>query len=354
MTLTKRRIVVAGAVLGVAMLAVGLDAQRGQGAQDQAAVGQAPGARGQGAGRGGGGGRGARGPQPQAANPVDVQQMLAAVPATAPAEPAAPRRVLVLARATGFVHSSIPLATRTIEAIGARTGAWTTDITFDAADITAENLARYDAVFLASTTGAFLDDPEDAMATEARRRALMDFVTGGKGLAGIHAATDSYRQSGQGTWPEFNQAIGGWFKWHWSNGTQIQVKVEDVDNPINRPFLQMGRGGGGLQAPTRLRFTDEIYTFPMAAWDRSRVHVLTSIDYDAMPAEVKAQEPEDGRRTDGDYPLSYIQRVGQGRVFVELLGHDESIYKIPSMLEHLLAGMQYVLGDLEVNDSPMP
>jgi type 1 glutamine amidotransferase len=358
MTLTGARVVVVGAALGVAMAATTIGQAQGPGPQGTTpAVGQAPGAPGQGAGRGAGrgGGRGGRGgPQPQAANPVDVAQMLAAVPSSAPATPAQARRVLVLARAASFVHSSIPLASRTIEALGGRTGAWTTVITFDPADITAENLAGYDAVFLASTTGAFLDDANDPAVSEARRKALMDFVSGGKGLGGIHAATDSYRAQGQGTWPEFNRAIGGWFKWHWNNGTQVQVKVEDVNHPINASLTRMNAQTGERQAIPRLRVQDEIYTFPMNAWDRSRIRVLTSIDYDAMPAEVKAQEPENGRRTDGDYPLSYIQRVGNGRVFVQLLGHDESHYKIPMMLEHLLAGMQYAIGDLKVDDSPRP
>jgi uncharacterized protein len=39
-------------------------------------------------------------------------------------------------------------------------------------------------------------------------------------------------------------------------------------------------------------------------------------------------------------------------VFVELLGHDEPIDKMPSMLAHILAGMQYVIGDLQADDSP--
>ena len=117
---------------------------------------------------------------------------MAALPETAPAKPKQPRRLLVLARAEGFVHASIPLATRTIEALGQKTGAWTTVITYNAADITAENLRQYDAIFLASTTGVFLDDPADPAATSARRKALLEFVRGGKGLAGIHAATDSY------------------------------------------------------------------------------------------------------------------------------------------------------------------
>ena len=120
---------------------------------------------------------------------------MAALPATAPAKPKQPRKVLVLGKAAGFVHSSIPLAARTIEELGKKTGAWTTTITYDPADINEQNLKQYDAIFLASTTGAFLDDPNDAAATAARRKALLDFVRGGKGLAGIHAATDSYHQN---------------------------------------------------------------------------------------------------------------------------------------------------------------
>lgn len=125
----------------------------------------------------------------------DVDKMMAALPATAPAKPKQPRKVLVLCKAAGFVHQSIPLAAKTIEAMGAKTGAWTATISYDPAVITADNLKQYDAVFLDSTTGFFLDDPNDATVTAARRKALLDFVRNGKGLAGIHAASDSYHET---------------------------------------------------------------------------------------------------------------------------------------------------------------
>src|SRR5262245_32202971 len=105
--------------VGVATVAMTIGSA--QAPQGQAPA--APAAQGQGAGgrAGGGGGRGA---QAQAPSSLDLKQMLAAVPEKAPATPAQPRRVLVLARAAGFVHSSIPLASRTIEALGMNTGAW--------------------------------------------------------------------------------------------------------------------------------------------------------------------------------------------------------------------------------------
>jgi type 1 glutamine amidotransferase len=331
-------------------------------------------------GRAGGGG-GGRGAQTQVARVTDVMQMMAALPDTAPATPKQARRVLVLAKADGFVHSSIPLAARTIEALGQKTGAWNTVITYSPADITAENLHQYDAIFLDSTTGAFLDDPNDATVTAARRKALLDFVRSGKGIAGIHAATDAYHayparaggaagaaapaagagargtgaarraeDGGQATWPEYIKLIGGYFKFHWSMPTQIVVKVEDVNSPINAPFVQVNPQTGARQARS-FSIVDEVYTFNQDSWSRDNAHVLTSLDYSRMPPEVKAQEP-DPQRADHDYALSYIRKEGNGRVFVQVLGHDESIYKMTPMLAHILAGMQYALGDLQADDTP--
>ena len=378
---------------------------------------------------------GAAPPQNQTPRQEDVKAMMAALPDTAPAKPKQPRKVLVLARAAGFVHSSIPLAARTIEEIGKKTGAWSTTTTYDAADINDANLKQYDAIFLASTTGAFLDSPNDQTATEARRKALLDFVRGGKGLAGIHAASDSYHRSsaqpsggrggpainfqvipvvmqmvagdkngdsklsreeftaladawydrldpdksgrivradfperyarlpvpsmptgnrggnGQapatnlgpdtevGTWPEFNKMIGGFFKFHWNDGQRITVKLDEPKHPLNAPFKGQ-----------EYVIVDETYTFGRDTYSRRNLRVLTSIDYAKMSAEDKAKEQNP--RPDGDYALSWIRREGKGRVFYEAHGHNEKVYAIKPLLEHITAGMQYVLGDLPADDSP--
>ena len=262
--------------------------------------------------------------------------------------------------------------------MGKKTGAWTTTITYDSADINEANLKQYDAIFLASTTGAFLDDPNDAAATAARRKALLDFVRGGKGLAGIHAASDSYHQNrpdpdapaaaaaqaaaagtprrprrsrrepgrravrragrqerrsedqprrvrrrcptrgstkldtdksgriaqadfpqrftaillppapppalgrtgftGQGpatklgpdnqvgTWPEFNTMIGGFFKFHWNDGQEITVKVDEPNHPLNAAF----------KGKPQLLVIDETYTFGRETYSRKNLRVLTS------------------------------------------------------------------------------
>jgi type 1 glutamine amidotransferase len=391
-------------------------------------------------------GRGAA-PQPQTPDPAHVQAMMAALPASAPAKPKQARKVLVLAKAAGFVHSSIPIAARTIEEMGKKYGTWSTTITYDPADINEANLKQYDAIFLASTTGAFLDEPSDAAVTEARRKALLDFVRSGKGLAGIHAASDSYHQNrpdpnataggrqgrgggfgrggqaapvvaqfiaqgdknadqkltkdeftalapawfakmdtdksgritqadfpqrftanvmpppppppaapargnGQapatqlgpdnqvGTWPEFNTMIGGFFKFHWNDGQSITVKVDDPNSPLTAMF----------KGKPQMVIVDETYTMGRDTYSRKNLRVLTSIDYDKMSARDKAKESNP--RDDGDYALSWIRREGKGRVFYEAHGHNEKVYANTQLLEHVLAGMQYVLGDLQADDSP--
>src|SRR5689334_6249113 len=137
---------------------------------------------------------GGRSQQPTAACPSDVQQMLAALPASAPAKPVKAHKVLIFSRipSAGYQHSSIPLAAKTIEEMGKKYGTWTSDTAWDPEVFTADNLKQYDAIFLSNTTGCFLDKAGDKAATDARRAAFVEFVRSGKGVAGIHATGDSY------------------------------------------------------------------------------------------------------------------------------------------------------------------
>ena len=95
---------------------------------------------------------------------------------------------------------------------------------------------------------------------------------------------------------------------------------------------------------------DETYTFGRDVYSRQNLRVLTSIDKAEMSAEDKAKEQYP--RPDGDYALSWIRREGKGRVFYKSHGHNEKVYAIKPLLQHMHAGMQYVLGDLQADDGP--
>ena len=61
-----------------------------------------------------------------------------------------------------------------------------------------------------------------------------------------------------------------------------------------------------------------------------------------MPPEELAKE---NRLWDHDYALSWIRREGSGRVFYTAHGHREQVYAMRPFLAHLLAGIQYAIGD---------
>jgi len=268
-------------------------------------------------------------------NASDLATMMAALPAKALAIPGQLRRVLVFVHADEYVHSSIPLAAATIEALGKRTSAFATTISDDPSDFTLPNLRRFDAVFLASTTGHFLDDPNDAAATESRRSALLEFVRAGRGLAAIHAATDAYHSAGKRPWPEFNRMIGAVFDSHpWQH---VWVTVEDPRSPITAMF-----NGQPFE------MTDETYTFTSPVFSRENVHVLLGVDVSKLSADDRAKE----NRADHDYALSWIRREGSGRVFYTAHGHGEQVYAHALFLQHLLAGLQYTIGDVKADDRP--
>ena len=271
----------------------------------------------------------------------DTLGVLDNLPATAPAKPKKPRKVLVYARARGFAHSSIPLASFTVREMGLKTGAWETTITYNPDDINTANLARFDVVVLNSTTGAFLDD-DNATATAARKAALLGFVRGGKGLALLHAAGDSYRAQGKSTWPEFAKISGGFFKFHWNLAQEVTVRIDDPKSPLNAAF-------GGKP----FIIHDEIYTMMQDEFSTPKnYHVLTSVDYSKMSQADKDKETAATRRTDGHYRLSSIQKEGQGRVYYNVLGHSEHVLTNPAILKQMLAGIQYAAGDLAADDSP--
>ena len=199
--------------------------------------------------------------------------------------------MLVLCKANGWVHTSIPLAAKMVEYLGDKTGAWMTTISYDPAEITAENLKGYDAIFLDSTTGQFLDDPNDKTLTRRPGKRCSILSMEAKDWLGstrpripitpVHVRVAGWPGScPTGTWPEFNQMIGGFFKFHWTYPTLIPVKIDDPNSPLTAMF----------PGPWLRNCGRDLYLRP-GIISRKRVHVLTSINYAKMSAEDKAKEP---------------------------------------------------------------
>ncbi len=261
-----------------------------------------------------------------AIKPEELAKIHDALP-DAIAKPAKPRKLLVFFRTEGFVHGSIPYCNEAIKEMGEKTGAYTADFSDDMSVFTPDNLKQYDGVLFNSTT-------QLKFADEANRTALLDFVKSGKGVIGIHAATDNFP-----TWPEGQELLGGKFNGHpWHAGDVEAVKVDDPKSPMNASF-----GGTGFW------IHDEIYQMG-GPYDRAKVRVLLSLD---MSKPQNARNPKDIKRTDNDFPISWIKKeVAGGRVFYCSLGHNPDIFWTKPVLQHYLNGIQFALGDLDLDAVP--
>ncbi|MBA7609743.1 hypothetical protein ES703_16937 [subsurface metagenome] len=255
----------------------------------------------------------------------EVRQIEEAAPAEATAVPVQPRKLLVFTRHEGFKHSSIPYATRAIELMGQKTGAYEVVVSKDMSSFSPENLAQFDAVFFNNNTQLKFEDP-------VLRQSLLDFVKGGKGVVGIHAATDNFYN-----WPEAAEMMGGLFDGHpWNSDGTWAVKIDDPDHPLTAAF--QGEG---------FKINDEIYR-TKAPYSRENLRVLLSLDM----ADTTNLNAKDVRPSDKDVAISWVRSYGQGRVFYCSLGHNHHLFWNPAVLRHYLDGIQFALGDLAADATP--
>ncbi len=260
----------------------------------------------------------------------EVQKIEKAVPRRATVRTRRPRKLLVFWRCEGFFHKSIPVGNKALELMGERTGAYDVVITDDYSVFTAEKLKQFDAVCLNNTTGLKFDPKENP----ERCKALMDFVKSGKGIVGIHAATDNFNQ-----WPEAREMMGGKFTGHpWGSGGTWAIKIDEPDHPLMKAFK--GKG---------FKINDEIYRTDPPLYSRDKQLVLMSLDMSDPTTKAKASKP-----ADADTGISWVKRCGKGRIFYCSLGHNDHIFWNPAVLRHYLDGIQFAFGDYKIDTKPKP
>jgi type 1 glutamine amidotransferase len=264
----------------------------------------------------------------QKVNPVEAIEK--ALPQKAPAVPRQPRKILIFSKTAGFRHQSIAVGAKAIAMMGEKTGAYTTLHTEDDSFFEPEKLKNFDAVLMLNTTGEVFKSKSDPNREEMLKKSLKEFVSGGKGLIGIHAATDTYHD-----WKDYNTMMGGAFLKHpWTANSKVSIKNLEPNNPLNAVF-----DGKGFD------ITDEIYIFrPGTALGTERKFLL-ALDESKM-------DVSKGQREDKFYAISWLATYGKGRTFYCSLGHNDHIYWNPAILKHYLAGIQYALGDLDADATP--
>lgn len=205
----------------------------------------------------------------------------------------------MLTATAGFRHDSIATAREVLTSIGPANG-FAITATEDLSAFTTSNLAGFDVVMFALTSGELPFTPE-------QQNALIAFVNGGKGFIGTHSATDTLYG-----WPEYGRLVGAYFNDHpWTQPGR--VIVEDASHPA-----------AGIRDPFTL--AEEFYTFRENP--RPRVQVLMRLDAASVGAS-------------GDFPLVWTQSFGSGRSYYNALGHFPETWRDARFQAQMVAAIKW-------------
>ncbi|HZO89057.1 MAG TPA: ThuA domain-containing protein [Chthonomonadaceae bacterium] len=128
---------------------------------------------------------------------------------------------------------------------------------------------------------------------ERTEKALLDFVSGGKGLIVYHHADSAFPD-----WPEYDKLIGAAWRQGAGHGPrhEFTVQITDKEHPITRGMSDFAHA------------SDELYH---GLTVQPTIHVLATAFSDPATG---------GNGTNA--PMAYVQDYGKGRVFGLVLGHD--------------------------------
>jgi type 1 glutamine amidotransferase/sugar phosphate isomerase/epimerase len=265
---------------------------------------------------------------PERVPPAQQQRIDAAIPRQGLVAPKKTRTLLVmdLVLNGAFYHGSSPLANLSLQLMSKNTGAFTPVFSNDLDNLKYPRITRYDGVFLNNIQG-------DVFADRDALDGLLRYVREGGGVAGLHASTWASPNV-----PDFGELMGATSGDHKYNGEPGSLRVDDPDSPLTRQFDARG-----------FDFVDEFYHFiPKGPYSREKLHVLLSLD----PAKKALSGNQYTNRPDNDYGMVWIRSLGKGRVFNCALGHRPEFYETPAMQQLLLAGTQFILGDLAADTTP--
>lgn len=226
-------------------------------------------------------------------------------------------KILVFSKTAGFHHQSIADGIIAIQQLGEENG-FEVDTTTNANMFTEDSLEQYSAVVFLSTTGDVLNHYQEA---DFER-----YIQSGGGYVGIHAAADT-----EYNWGWYGRMVGGYFLDHpgindpHPNVQEGVLTVEDATHSSTE-FL-----------PEQWTRTDEWYSYKNFNED---VNVLLSLD------EASYQ----GGADMGYHPMAWYHEFDGGRVFYTGLGHTSESFYEDEYLQHILAGIEYAIGENEILD----
>ena len=151
------------------------------------------------------------------------------------------------------------------------------------------------------------------LSISAQQTAFEQYIRGGGGYVGIHAAADT-----EYDWPWYNQLVGAYFLSH-----PKQQSVDVVVHSQNHPSTSM--------LPDRWKRFDELYNYKKIVLG---IKVLATLD----------ESTYKGGANGVNHPFIWYREFDGGRSFYTGGGHTDESFVEPLFVQHLLGGIEYAMG----------
>ena len=252
-------------------------------------------------------------------------------------------KVLLFSLFTGYDHWVIPHAETVITMLAEKTAAYNVVKSNDISMFEKKILKQFDAIVLNNNCsvgdrrdlfydalGSIVNLKEDEREYKAAEleKNLISFVKNGGGLFVIHGGIVMQNNSA-----DFSEMLGGSFDYH-PPQQEIELQIVEEDHPLTKAFE--GKS---------FTHVDEPYFFKNA-YAKKNFRPLLFMDISRI------QQMRNETEEKVSY-VSWIKKYGKGRVFYVSPSHNAQSYEDARMLKYYLNGMQYILGDLECDDSPL-
>ena len=219
-------------------------------------------------------------------------------------------KVLIFSKTAGFRHDSIPAGIAMVQQIAADNG-YTVTASEDSSLFTTANLANYSTIVFMNTTGDIFDANQEA--------AFKAYIEGGGGFVGTHSAADT-----EHNWPWYTGTLlgGGEFDHH---GDGIPKATVVIEKPTNALVNHIG---------TQWILSDEWYFWKKDPRAFPSVEVLATLDRTSYASNYPV----------ADHPVIYTNQIGKGRIFYTAVGHVDSNFSDPNMVEMIRKAIEWTSG----------
>lgn len=253
------------------------------------------------------------------------------------------KNILVFSLHTGFEHWVIPHTEEMIKIISEKSGAFEVTGSKDISMFESKNLAKYDAIVLNNTCSKGdhrnlfwdklrADSDSDSVGLMKKalqlEKNLLKYVEKGGGLLLVHGAVTTQNNS-----RAFSKLVGASFDYH-PLQQAIQIRLADPKHPLVQAFPATG-----------FNHVDEPYFYKNAYADLDFKPLLYFNN-----AEITNQK---NPLTEGKTYVAWIRAQGKGKVMYCSPSHNAQSFENPDLLRFYLNGLQYVVGDVECDETPI-